>query len=256
MHMINSGTASSSNRGQYKEKRNGVVLDDFLGLDSSPFSSAANIPRVRSTQSQGLRSPPSIGAFSLQYQQSSHHSEVQLQSSSLKVVSLEKVRELSCSRTWMDYCLFWYCLKWKKKTQDVYDIMFWLHRISFCRPKMLQGSVLLLICPRKKDPLWNLTKSRKWLKAPMQIIVLSRKRLGQWAVIRRVPSFSKRHLYKAMNLVRPQSIFSKYSLVYFCLGSVFGKCCYMGTGTKLRKKKKHKHFSPSELTYKKIERIR
>ncbi|KAK4578183.1 hypothetical protein RGQ29_028358 [Quercus rubra] len=103
MHMINSGTASSSNRGQYKEKRNGVVLDDFLELDSSPVNSAANIPRVRSTQSQGLRSPSSIGAFSLQYQQSSHHSEVQraaprkfqLQSSSLKVVSLEKAKDAS-----------------------------------------------------------------------------------------------------------------------------------------------------------------
>ena len=186
MHMINSGTASSSNCGRYKEKRNGVVLDDFLELDSSPVNSAANIPRVRSTQSQGLRSPSSIGAFSLQYQQSSRHSEVQraaprkfqLQSSSLKVVSLEKVRELSCSRTWMDYCFNWDCLKWKKKIQDIYDIMFWLHRVSFCRPKMLQGSVLLLICPRKKDQLRNLTKSRKWLKAPMQIIVLSRKRLG------------------------------------------------------------------------------
>ena len=210
MHMINSGTASSSNRGQYKEKRNGVVLDDFLGLDSSSVDSAAYIPRVRSTQSQGLRSPPSIGAFDLQYQPSVCHSEVQRaaprkfqqQSSSLKVVSLQKVRELSCSRTWMDYCLYWDCLKWKKKIQDVYDIMFWLHRISFCRPKMLQGSVLLLICPRKKDPLRNLTKSR---------IVLSWKRLGQRAVIGRVPSFSKRLLKKAMNLLRPWCILSKYS---------------------------------------------
>ncbi|XP_023925293.1 NAC domain-containing protein 69 [Quercus suber] len=103
MHMINSGTASLSNRGQYKEKRNGVVLDDFLGLDSSPVNSAAYIPCVRSTQSQGLRSPQSIGAFSLQYQQSSHHSEVQraaprkfqLQSSSLKVESLEKAKDAS-----------------------------------------------------------------------------------------------------------------------------------------------------------------
>ncbi|XP_030930097.1 protein NTM1-like 9 [Quercus lobata] len=103
IHMINSGTASSSNRGQYKEKRNGVVLDDFLGLDSSSVDSAAYIPRVRSTQSQGLRSPTSIGAFDLQYQPSVCHSEVQRaaprefqqQSSSLKVVSLQKAKDAS-----------------------------------------------------------------------------------------------------------------------------------------------------------------
>ncbi|XP_075670529.1 uncharacterized protein LOC142640352 [Castanea sativa] len=95
-HMINGGTASSSNRGQYKEKRNGV--DVFLGLGSSSVDSAADIPRVRS-----LRSPPSIGAFNLQYQQISRHSEVQRaaprkfqpNSSSLKVVSLEKAKDAS-----------------------------------------------------------------------------------------------------------------------------------------------------------------
>ncbi|KAK7859734.1 protein ntm1-like 9 [Quercus suber] len=65
--------------------------------------STAYIPRVRSTQSRGLRSPPSIGPFNLQYQQSSRRSEVQraaprkvqLQSSSLKVVSLEKAKDAS-----------------------------------------------------------------------------------------------------------------------------------------------------------------
>ena len=117
MHIVNGGTASSSNRGQYKEKRNGVVLD------ASSVDSAADIRHVLSTQSQGQRSPPSIGTLKLQYQPRSQHSVEQRaaprkfhpKNSSLKVVSIDKVRGFSCSRTWMVYCLYWDCLKWKKK---------------------------------------------------------------------------------------------------------------------------------------------
>ena len=101
MHIINGGTASSSNRGQYKENRNGVVLD------ASSVDSAADIRHVLSTQSQGQRSPPSIGTLKLQYPPRSRHSVEQraaprkfhLKNRSLKVVSIDKVRGFSCSRT-------------------------------------------------------------------------------------------------------------------------------------------------------------
>ncbi|XP_030930098.1 NAC domain-containing protein 96-like [Quercus lobata] len=97
MHVINGGTASSSNRGQYKEKRNGVVLD------ASSVDSAADIRHVLSTQSQGQRSPPSIGTLKLQYPPRSRHSVEQraaprkfhLKNRSLKVVSIDKAKDVS-----------------------------------------------------------------------------------------------------------------------------------------------------------------
>ncbi|XP_030930099.1 protein NTM1-like 9 [Quercus lobata] len=97
MHIINGGTASSSNRGQYKENRNGVVLD------ASSVDSAADIRHVLSTQSQGQRSPPSIGTLKLQYQPRSRHSVEQRaaprkfhpKNSSLKVVSIDKAKDAS-----------------------------------------------------------------------------------------------------------------------------------------------------------------
>nr|XP_023925291.1 NAC domain-containing protein 96-like [Quercus suber] len=97
MHIINGGTASSSNRSQYKENRNGVVLD------ASSVDSAADIGHVLSTQSQGQRSPPSIGTLKLQYQPRSSHTVEQraaprkfhLKNSSLKVVSIDKAKDAS-----------------------------------------------------------------------------------------------------------------------------------------------------------------
>ncbi|KAM4094738.1 hypothetical protein ACB094_06G216800 [Castanea mollissima] len=97
MHIINSGTAFSSNHGQYKEKRNGVVLH------TSSVDSAADIRHVLSTQSQDQRSPPSIGTLKLQYQPRSCHSvehraaprKFHLKNSSLKVVSTDKAKDAS-----------------------------------------------------------------------------------------------------------------------------------------------------------------
>ncbi|KAL4622022.1 hypothetical protein ACB092_06G267300 [Castanea dentata] len=97
MHIIDSGTASLSNHGQYKGKRNGVVLD------ASSVDSAADIRHMLSTQSQGQRSPPSIGTLKLQNQPRSRHSVEQraaprkfhLKNTSLKVESIDKAKDAS-----------------------------------------------------------------------------------------------------------------------------------------------------------------
>ena len=82
MHIINGGTASSSNRGQYKEKISGVVLD------ASSVDSAADIRHVLSTQSRSRHS----------VEQRAAPRKFHLKNSSLKVVSIDKVRGFSCSR--------------------------------------------------------------------------------------------------------------------------------------------------------------
>ncbi len=89
MPMVNNGTVC-----QYKEERNDFISDDIFGLDTSSVDSAADYPRGSS------ESPQSIRTTKPQHQQRSRAAprKFQPKMNSIKVVSQDKVRELSCSR--------------------------------------------------------------------------------------------------------------------------------------------------------------
>ena len=105
MRMVNNGTVC-----QYKEERNDFISDDIFRLDTSSVDSAADYPRGSS------ESPQSIRTTNPQHQQRSRAAPRKFQPNinSIKVVAQDKVRELSCSRTWMDACLYWDVLKLKQ----------------------------------------------------------------------------------------------------------------------------------------------
>ena len=112
MSMVQSGTVSSSNHGQYREETNGFLHDVFVGLDAPCVDPAADVTKFtrcisRVSSESSLESPLKIRASKPKNHRRSHRVVGQTaarrrfqlkRSSSIKAVSSqEEVRESSCS---------------------------------------------------------------------------------------------------------------------------------------------------------------
>ena len=112
MSMVQSGTVSSSNHGQYREETNGFLHDVFVGLDAPCVSPAADVAKFicsisRVGSESSLESPLKIRAPKSKNHRRSHRVVGQTaawrrfqlkRSSSIKAVSSqEELIESSCS---------------------------------------------------------------------------------------------------------------------------------------------------------------